>query len=204
MGEPYTSDTLSTAASARLIRWWNNFIDRWVRLKSRTLPSHVLYRRKALHIALVVAAIPLHSVAESTLTWVLVLSCAFTITAQRRIPYASLSLLILVHTCYRWAVVGAWVVFTVGDGLSGLIGRFLQRGRLPWSRHRTWTGTCAFVLGAFCSLAFVLRALQIADWALLALAASASAALAETVDGIDDNCTTLIVPGLVLQFLGSR
>lgn len=180
-----------------------------MRIQSRRLDTRTLTRRKLLHTAQVVAVWPLLTLDLRWLIALLAAACVFVALTQRRPAYASLALLTLLALTRRLATGGAWVVFTLGDGLAALVGRPLHGPRLPWNGGKSWAGSLAFLLAAAVGLFVLLqlrdRNLAAGDAAALSLLTATVGAIVESLDvPLDDNYSVIVAAGVVLQLLLAR
>ena len=179
-------------------------VDQFVRLKSRDLGDAIVYRRKVIHLANAVLTWPLLVLDRGSLIAACGLSAVLVVATQRRVPYASAALLVLLAFASQTAIAGAWLVFTVGDGSAGIAGRFFSSRPLPGVPEKSVAGTSAFVLCSSIALFVFLLGSQVsvaaAAWITVGTVVIAGSAEA-WLRGIDDNFTVLVTSGVVLDVL---
>lgn len=189
-----------------MTNWWNQVIDLAVRADSRGLGDSTLLRRKLLHTSQILAVWPFMAADPRILGLALLGSCSFVVTTQRRLPYASLGLLTLLLSVQRPALGGAWVVFTAGDGVAGIVGRAVEGPRLPWNRSKTWSGSAGFLIAATAALYWFLRHWQPStSWKRSLAIASLTGLVAATTESLyiplDDNYGVVVSAGAMLECL---
>jgi dolichol kinase len=185
---------------------WSRFIDRWVRPPTRDLDRRSVYHRKVVHILLAgfgwLIALPS--------PWpfpILVVSAICLLSLRQRcVPWAPLGLLTLLLFAGGTAAAGAWVLFTVGDGLAGLVGTRFGGPKLWWNGRKTWLGTAAFALGGGLALLLFLVTSKAAPSTRLVSAsfgvALAGALVECSVDRFfNDNYAVLVTTGTLLYWL---
>lgn len=130
----------------------------------------------------------------------------------RRISFAVAGiLLVLIFSGSKSTALLTTVIWIVGDGLAGLIGRAYGRRRWPWHPQKTLMGSAAFLGGASLAAAlwlFVYMAAPPAILLMLSVIPSLAACLVETLPisfirdrKPDDNLTVLLATGLVVNSL---
>lgn len=111
----------------------------------------------------------------------------------------------------RFATLGAIVIFTLGDGLSAIMGSCYGKRRLPWSAQKSIAGSVAFLAGAIIgTFIFVSCASPVTGWerALLVGLPSVTGCIAESLPITvirdrrpDDNLIIILVSGVTLRVL---
>lgn len=130
----------------------------------------------------------------------------------RRISFAAIGImLLLVLSNSKWITIGSSLIWLVGDGMAGLLGRKYGRKKWPWNNQKTILGTISF---------FSAASLAMGGWLLVStgeppfslillcfipcLAASIVEILPITFirdRKPDDNLTVILLTGLVIKIL---
>ncbi|HXG87107.1 MAG TPA: DUF92 domain-containing protein [Vicinamibacterales bacterium] len=191
--------------------------------------KHSEARRKWLHIAMAVCALPLRVLTWPQAAIMAAAAVAFNAWVLPRIApsivrdsdhrraragllYYPLAIFVLtlVFPTRLDIVASAWGVMAFGDGFATLAGLRLRGRPLPWNPRKTWSGLLAFVvmgsIGASALAAFVAPAISpTPPWLFVIgapIAAAVVAGLVETLAiDIDDNLSVPLVAAGVLWFL---
>jgi len=124
----------------------------------------------------------------------------------------AVGLLFLLFGSRMPVVAAAWAILAFGDGFATLVGRGAGGPKLPWNRHKTWSGLTAFVVagGTTASTLFLWAAsagaptmeesaLSLGGVAVLCFAAALAGGLVESLEtGINDNISVPLLSGAFL------
>jgi len=130
----------------------------------------------------------------------------------RRISFAMVGiLLVLILSGSKFTTLLTMVIWVVGDGLAGLIGKAYGRRRWPWQPQKTLAGSISFFAGATVAAWLLLLAyldLPLSSQCLLAVLPSLVASTVEMLPITfirdrkpDDNLTVLLATGVAVHGL---
>lgn len=90
------------------------------------------------------------------------------------------------------------VILAFGDGSAYLAGKLLGRRKLPWNPHKTWVGTCSFVIvsAPIAAAAYWLEARPAVSFEVAAVCALTAAVCASAAESLQMRVTDNLRVGL--------
>jgi dolichol kinase len=171
------------------------------------LATRELLLKKAAHLLFAILAWPLMLMNQAALVALLVLLSGVVLLLKHRFTSGFLALLILAVTANRSAMVGAWVVLAVGDGVSATAGRLMGGSLVFRQGDKTWAGTLGFAVSAALALwAFLSFSTPVRPTVNLIIMSIATALIGATIEAAvlrgDDNFAVTLASGVTLELVG--